>query len=125
MSWDPITRIVGSLGIHTKIDFATRAVPLSASLATPDRSSERPTAPMLRRLQGVKVLVVEDELDTRELMKVPWGLRRRIVSRIFPENTVSLILHERCAFRVVDVYRRHGSLDGEGRDCIIVERLLD
>ena len=22
MSWDPITRIVGSLGIHTEIDFA-------------------------------------------------------------------------------------------------------
>jgi len=26
MSWDPITRIVGSLGIHTKIDFANRRV---------------------------------------------------------------------------------------------------
>ncbi len=26
MSWDPITRIVGSLGIHTKIDFANRTV---------------------------------------------------------------------------------------------------
>src|SRR5438132_4798498 len=26
MSWDPITRIVGSLGIHTKIDFANRHV---------------------------------------------------------------------------------------------------
>ena len=26
MSWDPITRIVGSLGIHTKIDFAERRV---------------------------------------------------------------------------------------------------
>ena len=25
-SWDPITRIVGSLGIHTKIDFANRRV---------------------------------------------------------------------------------------------------
>src|SRR4051794_8363088 len=25
-SWDPITRIVGSLGIHTKIDFANRQV---------------------------------------------------------------------------------------------------
>lgn len=25
-SWDPITRIVGSLGIHTKIDFAARRV---------------------------------------------------------------------------------------------------
>src|SRR5262252_9251429 len=26
MSWDPITRIVGSLGIHAKIDFANRRV---------------------------------------------------------------------------------------------------
>ena len=26
MSWDPITRIVGSLGIHTKIDFENRKV---------------------------------------------------------------------------------------------------
>jgi hydrogenase large subunit len=24
MNWDPITRIVGSLGIYTKIDFANR-----------------------------------------------------------------------------------------------------
>ena len=26
MAWDPITRIVGSLGIYTKIDFANRRV---------------------------------------------------------------------------------------------------
>ena len=26
MSWDPITRIVGSLGIHTEIDFTNRQV---------------------------------------------------------------------------------------------------
>ena len=26
MAWDPITRIVGSLGIYTKIDFANRVV---------------------------------------------------------------------------------------------------
>ena len=26
MSWDPITRIVGSLGIHTEIDFANQQV---------------------------------------------------------------------------------------------------
>src|ERR1700728_3192254 len=26
MSWDPITRIVGSLGIHTEIDFSNRTV---------------------------------------------------------------------------------------------------
>jgi L-amino acid N-acyltransferase YncA len=49
----------------------------------------------------------------------------KIVSRIFPENTASLGLHERCGFRVVGVYKRHGKLDGEWRDCVIVERLLD
>ena len=48
----------------------------------------------------------------------------KIVSRIFPENTASLVLHERCGFRVVGVYHRHGKLDGEWRDCVIVERLL-
>ena len=26
MSWDPITRIVGSLGIYTKIDWANKTV---------------------------------------------------------------------------------------------------
>ena len=49
----------------------------------------------------------------------------KIVSRIFPENTASLALHERCGFRVVGVYRRHGKLDGEWRDCVIVEKLLE
>jgi phosphinothricin acetyltransferase len=48
----------------------------------------------------------------------------KIVSRIFPENTASLALHERCGFRVVGVYRRHGRLDGAWRDCVIVEILL-
>jgi L-amino acid N-acyltransferase YncA len=49
----------------------------------------------------------------------------KIVSRIFPENTASLALHERCGFRVVGTYRRHGKLEGSWRDCVIVERLLD
>ena len=48
----------------------------------------------------------------------------KIVSRIFPENTASLALHERCGFRVVGVYERHGKLEGQWRDCVIVERLL-
>jgi phosphinothricin acetyltransferase len=49
----------------------------------------------------------------------------KIVSRIFPENTASLALHERCGFRVVGIYRRHGRLEGAWRDCVIVERLLN
>ncbi|MGH7357395.1 MAG: arsinothricin resistance N-acetyltransferase ArsN1 family A [Candidatus Rokuibacteriota bacterium] len=48
----------------------------------------------------------------------------KLVSRIFPENRASLILHERAGFRVVGVYQRHGRLAGEWRDCVIVERLL-
>jgi phosphinothricin acetyltransferase len=49
----------------------------------------------------------------------------KLISRIFPENTASLRLHERAGFRVVGVYRRHGRLDGEWRDCVIVEKVLD
>ena len=32
--------------------------------------------------------------------------------RIFPENVASLALRERCGFRVVGTYHRHGKLDG-------------
>jgi phosphinothricin acetyltransferase len=48
----------------------------------------------------------------------------KLVSRIFPENAPSLRLHERCGFRAVGVYRRHGKLGSEWRDCVIVEKLL-
>jgi L-amino acid N-acyltransferase YncA len=48
----------------------------------------------------------------------------KLVSRIFPENTASLGLHERAGFRTVGIYRRHGRLDGQWRDCVIVEKLL-
>jgi phosphinothricin acetyltransferase len=48
----------------------------------------------------------------------------KLVSRIFPENTASLALHERAGFRAVGTYRRHGKLDGEWRDCVIVEKLI-
>jgi L-amino acid N-acyltransferase YncA len=48
----------------------------------------------------------------------------KLVSRIFPENEASLALMERMGFRRVGVYQRHGKLDGQWRDCIIVERLL-
>ena len=48
----------------------------------------------------------------------------KLVSRIFPENTASLALHERVGFLVVGVYRRHGKIDGVWRDCVIVEKLL-
>jgi L-amino acid N-acyltransferase YncA len=48
----------------------------------------------------------------------------KLVSRIFPENTASRVLMARMGFREVGIYRRHGKLDGEWRDCVIVERLI-
>ena len=48
----------------------------------------------------------------------------KLVSRIFPENTASRALCRRLGFREVGVYRRHAQLDGQWRDCVIVEKLL-
>jgi L-amino acid N-acyltransferase YncA len=48
----------------------------------------------------------------------------KLISRIFPENVASLALMARMEFREVGIYRRHGKLDGQWRDCVIVERLL-
>lgn len=41
---------------------------------------------------------------------------------IFPENKVSLALHERCGFRTVGVRDRLGQMDGIWRDVVLLER---
>ena len=43
-------------------------------------------------------------------------------SGIFPENTASLALHERCGFRVVGRRERLGVDHGRWRDVLFVER---
>jgi len=48
----------------------------------------------------------------------------KLLLRVFPENVASLALMARMGFRQVGTYQRHGKLDGEWRDCVIVERLL-
>ncbi len=48
----------------------------------------------------------------------------KLVSRIFPENTASRAMCRAAGFREVGIYERHGKLDGQWRDCVIVERLL-
>jgi phosphinothricin acetyltransferase len=48
----------------------------------------------------------------------------KLVSRVFPENRASLRMIGALGFREVGVYRKHGKLDGEWRDAIIVEKLL-
>ena len=49
----------------------------------------------------------------------------KLVSRIFPENEASLALCRAVGFREVGIYRRHAKLDGEWRDVVVVELLLE
>jgi L-amino acid N-acyltransferase YncA len=69
-----------------------------------------------RGLGRVTLRALLDECEARGYWK--------LVSRIFPENESSLALCRSLGFREVGVYRRHGRLNGEWRDCVIVERLL-
>lgn len=48
----------------------------------------------------------------------------KLVSRIFPENRASRALIRSLGFREVDIYEKHGKLDGVWRDVVIVERLI-
>lgn len=48
----------------------------------------------------------------------------KLVSRVFPFNTASRALCRRCGFREVGVYEKHGWLDGQWTDVVIVERLI-
>jgi L-amino acid N-acyltransferase YncA len=48
----------------------------------------------------------------------------KLVSRVFPQNTASLRLLRAVGFREVGRYEKHGKLDGEWLDVVIVERLI-
>lgn len=48
----------------------------------------------------------------------------KLLSRIFPENAASRGLVRQLGFREVGVYEKHGQLDGQWRDVVIVERLI-
>jgi L-amino acid N-acyltransferase YncA len=48
----------------------------------------------------------------------------KLLSRVFPENVASRKLCAGLGFREIGVYQRHARLDGEWRDCVIVEKLL-
>ena len=48
----------------------------------------------------------------------------KLIGRLFTSNAASLALARRCGLRDVGVHHRHGRLDGEWRDVLVVERLL-
>jgi L-amino acid N-acyltransferase YncA len=48
----------------------------------------------------------------------------KLTSRVFTSNAASLAAHRAAGFDETGVQRRHGKLDGEWKDCALVERLL-
>jgi phosphinothricin acetyltransferase len=69
------------------------------------------------RGSGVGRLLLE-ELVERSEQAGYWTLN----AGLFPENEVSLRLHEACGFRLIGVRERLGQLDGVWRDTIWLER---
>jgi L-amino acid N-acyltransferase YncA len=48
----------------------------------------------------------------------------KLIGKIFTSNRPSIALVRSCGWREVGVHRRHGLLDGEWKDVLVVERLL-
>jgi phosphinothricin acetyltransferase len=69
------------------------------------------------RGQGVGRLLLDALIASTERGGI-WMLQ----SGIFPENTISLRLHQACGFRVVGTRERIGHHQGRWRDVILIER---
>lgn len=48
----------------------------------------------------------------------------KLVAKVFSSNAASLDLMRSCGWADVGVHRRHGRLDGEWKDVVVLERLL-
>jgi L-amino acid N-acyltransferase YncA len=48
----------------------------------------------------------------------------KLIGKIFTSNTPSIALVKACGWQEVGVHRRHGRLDEEWKDVLVVERLL-
>lgn len=48
----------------------------------------------------------------------------KLLGKLFPNNLPCVKLVSRCGFQTVGLHRRHGRLDGQWRDVLLVERLL-
>jgi L-amino acid N-acyltransferase YncA len=48
----------------------------------------------------------------------------KLTSRVFADNEPSRAAHRAAGFEEVGIQRRHGKLEGEWKDCVLVEHLL-
>jgi L-amino acid N-acyltransferase YncA len=69
------------------------------------------------RGQGIGRLLLERLVHAADAAGL-WTLQ----AGIFPENSASISLHQRCGFRIVGVRERLGRQDGSWRDVVLLER---
>jgi phosphinothricin acetyltransferase len=69
------------------------------------------------RGQGIGRRLLEAVLGSADAAGI-WTIQ----TGIFPENQVSIALHQGCGFRIVGVRERLGRLDGRWRDVVFCER---
>jgi phosphinothricin acetyltransferase len=72
------------------------------------------------RGQGIGRLLLERLIDSTEAAGV-WTIQ----TGVFPENEVSVRLHQRVGFEIVGTRRRLGKLNGVWRDVLLLERRSD
>ena len=48
----------------------------------------------------------------------------KLIAKVFPENKSSIALFRRCGYRDVGTHLRHGQLDGEWKDVLLLELAL-
>jgi phosphinothricin acetyltransferase len=75
-------------------------------------------APHARR-RGVGLALLEALAEAAEAAGY-----HKLTSRVFTTNAASLALHRAAGFTEVGIQRRHGRLDGQWKDTMLVERLL-
>ena len=61
-----------------------------------------------------------------EELAAEWERRgfHKLTSRAFTDHEPSRAAHRAAGFEEVGIQRRHGRLDGQWKDCVLVERLL-
>ncbi len=71
------------------------------------------------RRSGVGAALLEAACDQAQRLGY-W----KLVGKLFTTNEASIALARRCGFREVGVHLRHGRLEGQWRDVLLIERLL-
>lgn len=111
--------IVATEDDHTTVLGFARVSPYSVRKAYEGVAEQSVYVSPAARGRGVGVQLLNALADAAEQAGY-----YKLTSRVFTTNAASLALHRKAGFTEVGVQRRHGQLEGEWKDTMLVERLL-